>query len=96
VLSSAVCDAGTLLPRSNVSNDSGGSGLVAYAMTATLLSTIASRSEARMAGNSIIFDAHHRLWKVDRGDCPWMTRDVPCLARDYLADDLRPHCVRSE
>jgi L-fuconolactonase len=39
----------------------------------------------------MIFDAHHHLWKVDRGDYHWMTPGVPCLARDYLVEDLRPH-----
>jgi len=39
----------------------------------------------------MIFDAHHHLWKVDRGDYHWMTPDLPCLARDYLVDDLKPH-----
>jgi L-fuconolactonase len=39
----------------------------------------------------MIFDAHHHLWKVARGDYHWMTASIPCLARDYLVEDLRPH-----
>lgn len=39
----------------------------------------------------MIFDAHHHLWKVDRGDYHWMSPEDPCLARDYLVEDLRPH-----
>lgn len=38
----------------------------------------------------MIVDAHHHLWRVSRGDYHWMSPDVPLLARDYLADDLRP------
>ncbi|MCA0343705.1 MAG: amidohydrolase family protein [Proteobacteria bacterium] len=38
----------------------------------------------------MIIDAHHHLWRADRGDYHWMSPDVPVLARDYLADDLRP------
>jgi L-fuconolactonase len=38
----------------------------------------------------VILDCHHHLWKLSRGDYPWMTPDQPILARDYLVDDLRP------
>lgn len=38
-----------------------------------------------------MIDAHHHLWQAARGDYHWMTPSVPVLARDYLADDLRPH-----
>jgi L-fuconolactonase len=38
----------------------------------------------------VIVDAHHHLWRADRGDYHWMSPDVPVLARDYLAEDLRP------
>ena len=38
----------------------------------------------------MIVDAHHHLWQVGRGDYDWMSPDVPVLARDYLAEDLRP------
>ncbi|MFT4161956.1 amidohydrolase family protein [Shinella sp.] len=38
----------------------------------------------------MIVDAHHHLWRVGRGDYHWMSPDMPVLARDYLADDLRP------
>jgi len=39
----------------------------------------------------MIFDAHHHLWKVARGDYHWMTPEIPCLAHDYLVEDLIPH-----
>jgi len=39
----------------------------------------------------MIFDAHHHLWKISRGDYHWMNPEVTCLARDYLVEDLRPH-----
>lgn len=38
----------------------------------------------------MIVDAHHHLWQAGRGDYHWMSPDVPVLARDYLAEDLRP------
>jgi L-fuconolactonase len=38
----------------------------------------------------VILDSHHHLWKVSRGDYPWMTQALPLLVRDYLAEDLRP------
>lgn len=41
-------------------------------------------------GENVIVDAHHHLWRAGRGDYHWMSPDVPVLARDYLADDLRP------
>jgi len=36
-------------------------------------------------------DAHHHLWRPERGDYPWMTPDMEVLRRDYLPEDLRPH-----
>ncbi|MBL0768507.1 amidohydrolase family protein [Sphingopyxis sp. DHUNG17] len=38
----------------------------------------------------MIIDAHHHLWKADRGDYHWMSPDLPVLARDYLVDDIAP------
>lgn len=35
-------------------------------------------------------DSHQHYWKVDRGDYPWMTPQVPVLYRDYLPADLHP------
>jgi len=34
-------------------------------------------------------DAHHHVWRVDRGDYGWLTPDLP-IHRDYGLDDLRP------
>jgi L-fuconolactonase len=34
-------------------------------------------------------DAHHHVWRLDRGDYDWMTPDLP-IYRDYGLDDLRP------
>jgi L-fuconolactonase len=44
----------------------------------------------------MIFDAHHHLWKVDRGDYRWMATAPPSLTRDYLVEDLRPHLRKAE
>jgi L-fuconolactonase len=34
-------------------------------------------------------DAHHHVWRVDRGDYGWLTPDLP-ICRDYGLADLRP------
>jgi L-fuconolactonase len=34
-------------------------------------------------------DAHHHIWRLDRGDYGWLTPDLP-IHRDYGLDDLRP------
>jgi L-fuconolactonase len=34
-------------------------------------------------------DAHHHLWRLDRGDADWIAPD-PALHRDYELGDLRP------
>ena len=34
-------------------------------------------------------DAHHHVWRLDRGDYGWLTPDLP-IHRDYSLDDLRP------
>ncbi|MSP02975.1 MAG: amidohydrolase [Acetobacteraceae bacterium] len=34
-------------------------------------------------------DAHHHVWRLDRGDYDWLTPDMP-IYRDYGLDDLRP------
>ncbi|HUB12255.1 MAG TPA: amidohydrolase family protein [Acetobacteraceae bacterium] len=34
-------------------------------------------------------DAHHHVWRLDRGDYGWLTADLP-IHRDYGLDDLRP------
>jgi L-fuconolactonase len=36
-------------------------------------------------------DAHHHLWRIDRGDYGWLTpADFPTLCRDFGPDDLAP------
>lgn len=37
-----------------------------------------------------IFDTHHHLWKIDRGDYGWMSPEMTTLYRDYLPGDLAP------
>jgi L-fuconolactonase len=37
----------------------------------------------------MIVDAHHHVWRVDRGDYGWLTADMP-ICRDYGIEDLRP------
>ncbi len=34
-------------------------------------------------------DAHHHVWRIERGDYDWLTTDLP-IHRDYGLDDLRP------
>ncbi len=37
-------------------------------------------------------DAHHHLWRLDRGDYGWLTaEDYPAIHRDFLAKDIEPH-----
>ena len=47
-------------------------------------------------GDVMRVDAHHHVWRLDRGDYGWLTPDLP-IHRDYGLDDLRPlagrhHC----
>jgi L-fuconolactonase len=37
----------------------------------------------------IRIDAHHHVWRLNRGDYGWLTPDLP-IYRDYTLDDLRP------
>ena len=34
-------------------------------------------------------DAHHHVWRLDRGDYGWITPEMS-IHRDYGLDDLRP------
>jgi L-fuconolactonase len=36
-------------------------------------------------------DAHHHVWRLDRGDYGWLTPDLAAIHRDFGLDDLRPH-----
>jgi L-fuconolactonase len=36
-----------------------------------------------------LIDAHHHVWRPDRGDYGWLTPDLP-IYRDYELGDLRP------
>ena len=38
-------------------------------------------------------DAHHHVWRVDRGDYGWMSDAVAPIVRDFAMDDLRPHLL---
>ncbi|KQZ12641.1 amidohydrolase [Mesorhizobium sp. Root554] len=38
----------------------------------------------------MIIDAHHHLWRPERGDYGWMTGAPDVLLRDYLPADLEP------
>ncbi len=38
----------------------------------------------------MIIDAHHHLWRLDRGDYDWLTADLVPLHRDFTAADLAP------
>ena len=37
-------------------------------------------------------DAHHHLWKIDRGDYGWLhpTPPLSAIYRDFALNDLRP------
>ena len=35
-------------------------------------------------------DAHHHLWRLDRGDYGWLTPTLAAIYRDFSLDDLRP------
>ena len=44
---------------------------------------------------TVRIDAHHHLWRVDRGDYHWMPDDGP-LQEDYLADRLLPELADAD
>jgi L-fuconolactonase len=35
-------------------------------------------------------DAHHHLWRLDRGDYGWLTPDLAPIHRDFAMADLEP------
>ena len=35
-------------------------------------------------------DAHHHVWRLDRGDYGWLTPALAPIYRDFTLDDLRP------
>jgi L-fuconolactonase len=35
-------------------------------------------------------DAHHHVWRLDRGDYGWLTPSLAAIYRDFRLDDLRP------
>ena len=35
-------------------------------------------------------DAHHHLWRLDRGDYGWLTPDLAALHRDFGPPDIAP------
>lgn len=38
-------------------------------------------------------DAHHHVWRLDRGDYGWLTPALAAIYRDFSLDDLRPHAA---
>src|SRR6187455_688321 len=42
------------------------------------------------AANSIRVDAHHHVWRLDRGDYSWLTPALKAIHRDFTLADLRP------
>ena len=36
-------------------------------------------------------DAHHHVWRLDRGDYGWLTPALAPIYRDFGLDDFRPH-----
>ncbi|MCB1351796.1 MAG: amidohydrolase family protein [Rhodobacteraceae bacterium] len=44
-----------------------------------------------------MIDAHHHLWRIDRGDYSWMDDSVAAIRRDFLLPDLAavtgPACI---
>jgi L-fuconolactonase len=40
-------------------------------------------------------DAHHHIWRLDRGDYDWLTPDLAAIHRDFSLDDLAPLLERA-
>jgi len=40
-------------------------------------------------------DAHHHVWRLDRGDYGWLTPALAPIYRDFTLDDLRPFLARA-
>jgi L-fuconolactonase len=40
-------------------------------------------------------DAHHHVWRVDRGDYGWLTPALSALYRDFTLDDLKPLATKA-
>lgn len=38
-------------------------------------------------------DAHHHVWRLDRGDYGWLTPELAPIYRDFALADLRPHAT---
>ena len=49
-------------------------------------------ASSRGAGARMIrIDSHHHLWRIDRGDYAWLTKeDFPAICRDFLPADIVP------
>ncbi len=41
-------------------------------------------------GTALRIDAHHHVWRLDRGDYGWLTPALAPIYRDFGLDDLRP------
>jgi L-fuconolactonase len=44
--------------------------------------------------SSLRVDAHHHVWRIDRGDYGWLTPTLAPIYRDFTLDDLRPLLAR--
>lgn len=42
------------------------------------------------AGTALRVDAHHHVWRLDRGDYGWLTPALVPIYRDFSLDDLHP------
>lgn len=42
----------------------------------------------------MLIDAHHHVWRLDRGDYDWLTPALAPIHRDFSIDDLTPHLRR--
>ena len=46
------------------------------------------------AMSALRVDAHHHVWRLDRGDYGWLTPALAPIYRDFTLDDLRPLLAR--
>ena len=47
-----------------------------------------------VAGTGSRVDAHHHVWRLDRGDYGWLTPRLAAIYRDFSLGDLRPLLAR--
>ena len=49
-----------------------------------------------MESSALRVDAHHHIWRLDRGDYGWLTPALAPIYRDFTLDDLRPLIARAK